>query len=204
MMDGSKISGDALKASLSNPAEESKIKVIAFSGVQIQLDDPKVIKIGPWSYEEFDHAGNEDMRAVVAAMAWLGNPDIRVDNNRFALDLSGKNPEWTFMMSDIGTVLGRATSRYAVFNTAENIGHFSRPAAKDGKLARYRVYEPNSGFKRATRAEAGRVVARIMRLSESQIKDALMTAGYSAEETTGYLRELLRRRAELAEAYPAD
>jgi hypothetical protein len=200
--DGSRVESDRIREAIDSPAEEAKLDSVVFRGVQIQLDDPNVIKLGQWSYNELDHADDAEMHEALIVFAWLGNFDIRRDNNRFVLDLSSGSPRWKFMVSDVGACLGRSRWRYATFTDSENPTAFGKRLTRRGKLTGYTTLEPVEAFVRTTRAEASRAVGRLMRLSRAQIVTALEVSGFTPEDVRLYTELLLRRRDELAEAYP--
>ena len=186
---------------IGNATAEATLATITTRELQTQVDDPQVLQIGTWSFNDFDHPDDRGIRALALPLAWMAGWDFRQGNNSLAVDLSGSSPKYEFFLPDLGGVLGSARSFYLVFDTIENEKGLDHPIAKHGELARYTTIEKNEAFKDCTREDAQWMLSRLNQLSSDQIKAALESAGYNGVELDQFLQILLKRRNELTEAF---
>ncbi len=198
---GKVISTAELGPMIGNAGAEAEIATITTKELQTQVEDSKLLQVGEWSYNDFDHPSDRGIRALAVPLAWMGGWDFRQDNNVLAVDLSGPTPKYEFYLPDLGGVLGSARSYFLFFNTIESVKGLDHPIAKHGRLARYQTIENNQAFKDCTRDDARWMLSLLNQLSIAQIRDALSGAGFKGDELDQFLEVLLKRRDELTKAF---
>jgi len=149
---------------------------------QVQAKDESVLRIGPWQWEDFDHPARRETRGLLAAAAWLGWYDCRFDNNRVALvrTASGQT-ELRHFITDLGAALGFSSGWFTYrYERPEDMEESvtARGWFGDAKIVHYKTLEPNRAFARATADDVRWGAAWLSRLSDRQIHDAAIGAGF--------------------------
>ena len=169
--------------------------------VQIQFEHvPGQTEIGPWSYNDFDHANSRSLRAVGVLSAWLGLFDLRRGNNVLVLDES-QPFGLRFIFSDLGSGFGRSKFRLSPLDTNESLRDFKNTVAKRGRIRGAQVNEANDAFTQATAEDFAYGVELISQFSPEQLDELLTASGYQGDEKKEFLVKLLARRASLQNAF---
>ena len=156
--------------------------------------------IGPWSWDRLGHSERREVRGVALLFAWTNCFDVRWDNNRLKRDGDGIR----HVISDLGNGLGRADN-YKV--DAQGLVNdfpwtFTEPPVVDRrgrerKSFRIVSYQPvfgNHAFRDMTVDDMRWMARLIAQLTESQIQQALIAAGYTSAEVRLYAEKLVGRR----------
>ncbi len=214
MKDGTEISADELKFRLltdptaapnqpriehfkANAADfEAQISHLVFREANIQVRESTHTNVGPWDWNDREHAKRRELRGAGLLAAWLNWYDSRFDNNRVKLGKNSEIPEFLHVISDVGSGLGSA--RNALKNKANrpNALPWEVTRLDDGKVkfVEFEPNEDNDSFKKMTIDDARWMGRMIARLSENQIRQGLISGGYNSAETKMYLEKLISRR----------
>ncbi len=196
LTDGRSIDARELKARLlENPKadllalEESDLdgefaeRIAALTTVeaQIQAKNEAMVRIGPWQWEDFNHPSLRETRGLLAAAAWLGWYDCRFDNNRLAFvkNASGET-ELRHFMTDLDAVLGFSTDFAYAYEKPEEMEDSvtSKGWFRGVKIVHYETLEPNRAFDEATEDDLRWGASWLSRISDQQIHDAAIGAGF--------------------------
>ena len=156
--------------------------------------------IGPWSWDRLGHSERRELRGVALLFAWTNCFDVRWDNNRLKRDGAGIR----HVISDLGNGLGRADN-YKVdaqglvndfpwtFTEAPVVDRHGRER-KSFRIVSYQPGFGNHAFADMTVDDARWMARLIAQLTESQIQQALIAAGYTSAEVRLYTEKLVSRR----------
>ena len=156
--------------------------------------------IGPWSWDRLGHSERRELRGVALVFAWTNCFDVRWDNNR----LKGDGAGIRHVISDLGNGLGRADN-YKVnaqglvndfpwtFTEAPVVDRRGRER-KSFRIVSYQPVFGNHAFRDMTVDDARWMARVIAQLTESQIQQALIAAGYTSAEVRLYTEKLVSRR----------
>jgi hypothetical protein len=179
---------------------ERRIDHLVLDEANVQMDDVGGPKIGPWSWDRLGHADRREVRGVALMFAWTNCFDVRWDNNRLKRDGDGLR----HLISDLGNGLGRADN-FRV-DAPGLVNEFpwtftEAPVVDDGgrerKPFRIVTYQPvfgNDAFRNMTVDDARWMARLIAQLTESQMQQALIAAGYTSAEVRLYTDKLVSRR----------
>lgn len=177
-----------------NEDNESQIDYIVTNEIQFQLSNDEILKIGPWSFNEFDHHEQLEMRGLVLLGALLNWHDVRTDNNRIVL----VDNKIKYYLNDVGAMLGRnAKFLFLGRNTIEESKYLNEDfisKTKNGvKFNDYRVIDRNKAFIDSTFNDAKWMANLICQLTPTQIEDALRASGFSDEDILLFKEKLMAR-----------
>jgi hypothetical protein len=165
----------------------------------IQLNDAGGHSIGPWSWDRLGHADRREVRAVALLFAWTNCFDVRWDNNRLKRDRNGVR----HVISDLGNGLGRADNyRVDAQGLANELPWTFTEGPVERKPFRIVSYQPifeNHAFRDMTFDDARWMARLIAQLTEGQIQQALIAAGYTSAEVRLYTDKLVSRRDRMIE-----
>ena len=166
----------------------------------VQLRESGGDNIGPWSWDRLGHSERREVRGAALLFAWTNCFDVRWGNNRLKRDGAGIR----HVISDLGNGLGRADNFKIDAQGLVNDfpWTFTEPPVADrrGRERRpFRIvsYQPvfgNHAFRDMT-ADDARWMARLMaQLTEPQMQQALIAAGFTSAEVKLYTEKLVSRR----------
>jgi hypothetical protein len=173
--------------------------------LQVQLSNKDFVKIGPWSFDDFDHYNRQEMRGLLLLAAWLNWVDIRADNNRLTLvkDLSGQYSAKMFI-NDLGGLWMGKLSMAAVIKNPYNHHvdyfpeSFTKRTRKGFRLTHaYETVDNVEAFNDATESDMKWMAQYMMKLKPEQITQALVASGYTEYEVINYTKKLLKRRDQM-------
>jgi hypothetical protein len=181
-------------------AFEKKIDHLVLDEANLQDDDVGGKSIGPWSWDRLGHADKREVRGVALLFAWTNCFDVRWGNNRLKRDGDGIK----HVISDLGNGLGLADNFRVDAQGLENDfpWTFTEPPVLDRrgrerKPFRIVGYQPvfsNGAFERMTVDDARWMARLIAQLTENQMRQALIAAGYASAEVRMYTDKLVNRR----------
>jgi hypothetical protein len=216
LTDGTSIDGAELKARLLKNAnadplalEESdldenfarRIAWLTTVEAQLQAKNRAARRIGPWQWEDFDHPSLRATRGLLATATWLGWYDCRFDNNRLALvtNASGET-ELRHFITDLGAALtffpGLFTYAYESPEQMED-SVTSKAWLGGVKIIHYKTMAPNRAFEAATAEDLRWGVRWLSRLSDPQIHDAAIGAGFDEPRARVVVQKLHERLANM-------
>ncbi len=222
LKDGRRISGAELKAMLlrhrnaSHPEDmpenfnsevEQQIEYLITVPASVQPKDPAVQSVGPWDFNELDHAQRRELRGAGLLAAWIGWYDVRYDNTRLKLVRTNERTELRHFISDLGQCLGKSDTGLP-WRQPESPNDFEwtftrGPKSPPGRMSlpfRIKNYVPMERclpFERMDLDDARWMARLIAQLSEEQIAQALAASGYDAAHVRLYTEKLISRREQM-------
>lgn len=219
MKDGTRLSSAELKVQLyrdpeqPSPADdpgnfrpefERTIDYLITVPANVQIKDPKAKNIGPWAFGGLGHEGRRELRGAGMLAAWIGWFDSRFDNTRLKIVRASGDLELKHYFSDLGGGLGRSTG--LVYRQGELPNEFGWTFTQAPKLqgkgrmtipfrvVGYRPIEDTPAFEQMTADDARWMARWIGQLTERQIVEALVAAGFDAAHVRLYTEKLVNRR----------
>lgn len=191
---------------------ESTIDYVSFKNVTIttKSDDTE---IGPWKVDDLDFAQKREFRGLMVLSAWLGNFDVRMDNNRLIQKVEkGQDSELKLALVDVGSGLGNSNS--IPFKSSSNINQMPWTVTetyKDGssetefkdrlQMVGYLTLELNKTFEKVQLSDAQWMLRQMCLLSKTQLTEALMASGLSSAGVKLTEAKLLNRRNKMIEDF---
>jgi hypothetical protein len=156
--------------------------------------------IGPWSWDRLGHSERREVRGAALLFAWTNCFDVRWDNNRLKRDGAGIR----HIISDLGNGLGRADNFKVdaqglvnefpwTFTEAPVVDRRGRER-RSFRIVSYQPIFGNDAFRDMTVDDARWMARLIAQLTETQIQQALIAAGYTSAEVRLYTEKLVSRR----------
>ena len=179
---------------------EGGLDHLVMNEANVQLHEAGGHSIGPWSWDRLGHSEKREWRGAALLFAWTNCYDVRWDNNRLKRDGTGIR----HVISDLGNGLGRADN-YLVdaqglvnkfpwtFTEAPVVDRGGRER-KSFRIVSYQPIFGNDAFRDMTVDDARWMARLIAQLTESQIQQALIAAGYTSAEVRLYTEKLVSRR----------
>jgi hypothetical protein len=216
MKDGTRVSGLELKARLFRkpklkhpedhpdnfrPEVESQIDFLVTVAANIQSEEEKTASIGPWDFGQLGHEHLRELRGVGLLAAWLGWFDSRFENTRLKIvDVDGRK-ELRHYLSDVGGGLGRGSGLFSPRGELPNeFGWTFTRAVKSAngapafRVVDFKPIDDTPAFSEMTVADARWMARLIAQLTEEQIVQALVAAGFDYAQVKLYAEKLISRR----------
>ena len=179
---------------------ESGLDHLVMDEANVQLREAGGHNIGPWSWVRLGHSEKRELRGAALLFAWTNCYDVRWDNNRLKRDGTGLQ----HVISDLGNGLGRADNFRVdaqglvndfpwTFTEAPVVDRRGRER-KSFRIVSYQPVFGNDAFHDMTVDDARWMARLIAQLTESQIQQALVAAGYTSAEVRLYTEKLVSRR----------
>lgn len=186
------------------PEIESALDYLVTVPANVQVREADVKSIGPWDFGQLDHPGRRELRGLGLLAAWLGWFDTRFDNTRLRRTKAGSEVQLAHCITDLGGVLGETGgllySRGELPNAFpwtftraplwQGPHHLARPLRING----FRPIEFTASFAEMTLDDARWMARLLAQLTQTQLLQALLAAGYDSAEARLYLEKLLSRR----------
>jgi hypothetical protein len=178
-------------------------RIATLTTVPAQIQAKSGDRIGPWQWQDFDHPDRRETRGLLAAAAWLGWYDTRFDNNRlmWMKNASGET-EPRHVLSDLGGVLGFTTRSFRLAYERPDLMEDAVTAKsffRGVKIVHYRTVAPNRAFEEATLDDLRWGVRWLNRISDRQIHDAAIGAGFEEALAQVIVQKLHSRLAAMNE-----
>ncbi|HYD05558.1 MAG TPA: hypothetical protein VEC60_07525 [Reyranella sp.] len=199
-------------------AGEAEIDTITTFEGSLEVKDKAADSIGNWNWNSPVYRDLREVRAAAVVSMWLGNYDVRWDNNKVKLVKDDKgNQRLVMFISDIGAGLGNPKNILSRGNDQPNefpwtftAGPDDLPAYSGGQnrvAAQINTYGmavvdflpdwENQTMQAVTREDALWTANLIVQLTEDQIKSALIAANFQSAEVFLLTQKLLNRREHL-------
>jgi hypothetical protein len=203
----------------SNYSDQDKdIKTLTWFAGSLEVKDKDADSLGAWDWNNQAWRNMREVRGAAVLSMWLGNYDLRWDNNKVKLvEYQKDKKRLTMYLSDIGAGLGDATNILRRNNDKPNefdwqftIGEDDR-ALYNGwensiqqRLDKHHIavvnYLPDFTNELVTavqRDDMRWMAELIAQLTEEQIKAALIAANFQSAEVYLLTQKLLNRREHL-------
>lgn len=191
-----------------NQAVESQISLVVFEPATITTKT-KDFEIGPWRYDDLDFSDKREFKAIYILSGWLGNFDIRMDNNRLLLykdKETEKANKIRLALVDVGSGLGRSDSVFkkssSVINdmpwdlTATYQDNNSNDSAPTDRLQMigYSTLELSDTFTGIYLSDAQWMLRKICQVTNEQLTQALVATGMSSASVKLAFAKMINRR----------
>ena len=189
-------------------------------GVRLKLMPKGQKNIGNWTWQRNPFSGTSDLNRLRTVMALLNNWDLNDRNNKIYL----QDGQRRYVVADLGAAFGRAgneitrrkgdvdayqNSDFIVKTTATTVdfSNHSRPLPATviantglGGVPHYYtdLVQGEKVVKDIPIEDARQVGQRLSQLSDQQLRDCFVAAGYLPEEVDGFTKVLHERIAALA------
>jgi len=191
------------------PESEAQIEYLVTVPANIQFRDKSERSIGPWTFDDLGHENLRELRGVGLLGAWIGWFDSRFENNRLRIVRTENGDELRHFFTDLGGGLGKAVGPLSrVCESPNQFGwFFTHPRIVQGpgrmtvpfRISGYEPIEDTLAFERMTWDDARWMARWIGRLSEEQIRAALIASGFDAAHVQIYAEKLISRRDRMIE-----
>lgn len=180
-------------------------------GVRLERRLQGAEKIKSWSWFDNPFLDKRELNGLRVMMSLLNNWDLKKDNNTVE-EMGG---ELRYVVTDLGATFGKTgnsfgrsrsvlkdyeRSKFIKKVTPEYVDFVmnSRPVFLTAILPYYyRRARMEKITRRVPRADVQWLAQRLSQLSEGQIRDSFLAAGYTPQEIEGYTRTVQKRIAEL-------
>lgn len=195
-----------------NASIESTIDYVTFKGVTITTKTDET-EIGPWKVDDLDFTKKREFRGLMVLSAWLGNFDVRMDNNRLIQTADeNKISQLKLALVDVGSGLGNSNS--VLFKSSSALNEMSWAVTqtyKDGggeveakdrlQMVGYLTLELNKTFEQVQLSDAQWMLRQMCQISKPQLEQALVAAGLSSAGVKLAEAKLLNRRNKMIEDF---
>ncbi len=183
---------------------EAELDSLITTPANVQTREENIKSIGPWDFQGLDHAERREVRAAGLLGAWVGWFDSRFENTRLKIVRVNGGRELRHYFTDLGGGLGKASgvlSRHC--ECPNDFGwRFTRPPKPQGRgkmtipfrILDYQPIEDTEAFRQMTYDDARWMGRLIGQMTELQIVQALIGAGFDCTEVKIFAEKLLSRR----------
>lgn len=182
-----------------DPAFESRVGFLVFGPVNLQRREGSWRNLGPSDFALPENQRHPELRAAGLLAAWLGWFDSRPDNTRLQVRLEAGGPVLRHAFTDLGGGLGAGMGLFTRRGEDANAFEWDwierDPGRAQGfRIPRFRTLTPTPAFRNLTREDALAMARLIGTLSETDLAQALIAAGYDAATARLYHEKLVDRR----------
>lgn len=186
---------------------EQQVDYLITRPANVQIKESRQHTIGPWDFNQLGHENLRELRGAGLLGAWLGWFDSRYENTRLKTVKQGDTVVLKHFFTDLGGGMGRSIGIFS--RTAERPNQFawkftSAPRRQGhGRMTiPFRVvnYQPNEdtdAFAEMTIDDARWMARLIGQLTENQILEALVAAGFDSAQARLYAEKLVARRDQM-------
>jgi hypothetical protein len=179
------------------PEIEAAVDHLVLAPANVQPRDRPMQNIGSWQFGGLGHEHRREVRGLTLLSAWLAFFDIRPDNTKLRIPRGHEPIRLEHFISDLGggrrSVTGWFSPRGEDPNTLA--WTFTRPEILRGsgrmttpfRIEDYKPIMPAPAFGEMTVDDARWMARQIGRLTEDQLRGALIASGYDAAQTKLYL-----------------
>ncbi len=196
---------------------EQKLDYLVMKDASFNSKDSEDTKdLGFWDYNYLDHPRLRELRGLGVLNAWLDNWDIRWANNRLLLV---KEDDGTtrleHMVSDVGALFGNSSGMIRTVHGKIKVGLYQNapndycwaftakpePGKTDVPICDYMPITKTRPFYDMNIDDARWMARLIGQLTEEQLKQALIGAGYDAAVCRLLLEKLAARRDKMIQDF---
>lgn len=189
----------------------AEIATLIFKAMVLERRDPNIVRVGQWSFDALKGYELRAVRMLGMLSFWLGNPDIKFDNNRIFLKCRGSHYDGTDNFKSCVE-----SGNYAYEFTIHDLGlaFAAHPNEFDDLAHKLDLVKGNDGvvsikidtrgrdvyaWQKINLEDASTFVDRLAQLTEEQIKQALVASGYPYPAVLQLTEKLKKRRNEMVE-----
>lgn len=197
---------------------DKDIKTLTWFAGSLEVKDKDADSLGAWDWNNQAYRNMREVRGAAVLSMWLGNYDLRWDNNKVKLvEYQKDKKRLTMYLSDIGAGLGDATNILRRNNDKPNEFDWQFTVGEDdralyngwqnsiqSRLDKHRIavinFLPDFSNELVTavqREDMQWMATMIADLTEDQIKAALIAANFQSAEVYLLTQKLLNRREHL-------
>ncbi len=195
----------------------SNIRYLLVKSVVMERRDPNIVRVGQWGFDALDNPDSRAVRMLGLLNFWLGNVDIKFDNNRiffrctdrdtlglvdvFRACVESGDYEYQFVVHDLG--LSFAPNP----NELNAPGHELDIRQEENGLASIRFETRGRdvyAWRLITQEDALAFAERLAQLTEIQLRQAAAAAGYPYPALVLLVEKLKDRRNRFLEAMSGD
>lgn len=182
-----------------------QIAYLVFKALEIERRDEKIVRVGQWDFDALENVQIQAVRMQGLLHFWLGNEDIKFDNNRILIYLTDSALSQASMPF---IVSGAEHKFYTMMFVVHDLGlsFTANPSSLSNDLAMTSSDNGQVAFKSETRGrdvgawrkltkqDAEEFADRLSRLSENQFRQAVAAAGYPYPALVLMVEKLKSRR----------
>lgn len=168
-----------------------------------ELDEEQLMRPGPWYWGGADHQYRREFRGLSIFNLWIHNTDLKEgENNKLILKARpGGEFDTYYVQQDLGFVLGH----YFRERPTDFAWTLVKEDGRDAVTFNYRNFQPNSGFRHVTWADARWMARKIGQLTRQQIVEAVKFGNWPNQAPYDYqslyVEKLIERRNQLVKAF---
>lgn len=181
-----------------------------FKNVRLEARPDNIDRLDSWQWKSNPFVGTNEFQALKILQMFLNNNDV-IDINNKILKVEGPNgPELQYIISDLGSTLGKRGSNnlplfYRFGRKNDSPSKWNRSSfvkgVRNGHIILYTTGVKNRGLYKDITVAQGRWLYDLLRqLNTAQIADAFRAANYSPAEVEVLTSATRRRIEELGEA----
>jgi len=178
---------------------ERSIAYLVWQAGTVAYEPDSIRTIGAWDYDQLDHAGRREVRAVFVLSAWLDQYNMRWENTRLAYVKDGEGWHLRHFFSDVGSGLSDAHRMLRSTNSDVEAMLWT-VTEKGGDKVEFSGFAPNvmnDAFAGTSAEDARWMLRHLAALSERQILQALLATSMSASEVRLALEKLVSKRQKM-------
>jgi hypothetical protein len=186
---------------------EAQIDHLITMPANIQYRNPAVDSIGPWSFGQLGNKHRRELRGAGLLAAWLNWFDSRPDNTRLKTIEQDEAKELAHFFSDLGGTLGRGKGFFSgrgelpdefdwTFTRTTGRSH-SWTRSTGFQITGFKPIERTAAFREMTLDDARWMARLIAQLTEQQLVDSLLAAGFDSAHVRLYTEKLVSRRDQM-------
>ncbi len=193
-----------------NTEFESKIKKIVLMPASFLTKDDS-IEVGAWKFSELGHENRRELKGLQMLAAWVGNFDMRMDNNRLIFDKNASGNSYKHALVDVGSGFGN--SNFLPTKSSSDINAMPWKATqitdtteqtqvvKQIQITGLIHIEANQAFKNMSLQDGQWMIAKLCAISDEQIKVTLIASGLTSAEARLAYEKLLTRRTQMVDDF---
>jgi hypothetical protein len=186
---------------------ESQIHHFVTVPANLQYRNTAVDSIGPWDFGQLGHEDRRELRGAGLLAAWLNWFDSRFENTRLKTIEQDDDKQLGHFFSDLGGTLGRGEGFFSGRGELPDDFDwtFTRPARRfwpgrqsvPFRITGFKPIARTPAFQEMTLDDARWMARLIAQLTERQLIDALIAAGFDSAHVRLYTEKLVSRRDQL-------
>lgn len=186
------------------PEVEADLDYLVMAPANVQPRDTPTQSIGSWEFGGLNHENRRELRGAGLLAGWLGYFDSRPDNTKLRIKRESDDVQLEHFISDLGGGMGQGTGWFSPHGENPNdfTWTFTKAPIVRGRsemttpfrITHFRPVVPTPAFDAMTVDDARWMARLIGKLTEDQLRAALVASGYDNAEARLYLEKLISRR----------
>jgi hypothetical protein len=186
---------------------ESQIHHLVTVPANLQYRNTAIDSIGPWDFGQLGHENRRELRGAGLLAAWLNWFDSRSENTRLKTIEQDDEKLLAHFFGDLGGTLGRGEGFFSGsgelpdefdWTFTQRLGRFWRGRhSVPFRITGFKPIERTPAFQEMTLDDARWMARLIAQLSETQLVEALIAAGFDSAHVRLYMEKLVSRRDQM-------